>query len=276
MPELRDGETVRILIPNHPDLGKRPWRALDFAHHLRYATDPDTYLPGEDPWLLPTALTDPAVADALEAILQPSWIRRIDDDTAYDDPDSPLISFSTPHLTDTGGDALTGGGIGRMGVFVATATRDQLDLLTAARTLLTEAKATPVRERSPWQQGIAEYVDAMVEGEESDEIEASISSWLLMLRLFDIATSNTPTTSHRPDRLLDERAKQVRLPDPAGTSPAADTALLLGFIDTAPGRDVALDTDGADALRRLQTEWHVAIYGEKSSSGGAILSSFLY
>lgn len=240
MPELRSGETVRILIPNHPDLGKRPWRALDFAHHLRYATDPDTYLEGEDPWRLPTALTDPAVADALEAILQPSWIRRIDDDTAYDDPDSPLISFSTPRLTDTGFDALTGGGIGRMGVFVATATRDQLDLLTAARTLLTEAKTTPVRERSPWQQ------------------------------------DNTPTTSHRPDRLLDERAKQVRLPDPAGTSPAADTALLLGLIDATGGRDVTLDTDGADALRRLQTEWHTAIYGDRSTTGNAILSSYLY
>uniref|UniRef100_UPI003F498464 hypothetical protein n=1 Tax=Amycolatopsis sp. CA-293810 TaxID=3239926 RepID=UPI003F498464 len=263
MPELREGETVRILIPNHPDLGKRPWRALDFAHHLRYATDPDTYMPGEDPWRLPATLTDPAVADALVAILQPSWIRRIGDDTAFDDPDSPLISFST-------------GSVGRMGVFVATATRDQLDLLTAARTLLTEATTTPVRSRSPWQNDIAEYAFEMAEGEKNDEIEASISSWFLMLRLFDIATTDTPATQHRPDRLLDERAKQVRLPDPAGTSPAADTALLLGLIDTAATRDVALDTDGADALRRLQTEWHVAIYGAKATSGDALLSSFLY
>ncbi|MFE5565944.1 hypothetical protein ACFQ68_13240 [Amycolatopsis japonica] len=276
MPEIRDGETVRILIPNHPDLGKRPWRALDFARHLRYATDPDTYLPGEDPWRLPTALTDPAVADALEAILQPSWIRRIDDDTVFDDPDGPLISFSTAHLTDTSVDALTGGGIGRMGVFVATATRDQLDLLTAARALLIEAKTTPVRERSPWQQDIAEYIDAMVEGEENDEIEASISSWFLMLRVLDVATAEHPVVEHRPDRLLDTTGRLVRQPDPAGTSPAADTALLLGLIDTSRSRDVILDTDGADALRRLQTEWHTAIYGEKSTSGNAILSSFLY
>ncbi|KZB79637.1 hypothetical protein [Amycolatopsis regifaucium] len=275
MPELRDGEVVRILIPDHPDLVKRPWRALEFAHHLRYATDPDTYLDGEDPWRLPTALTNPALADALEAILQPSWIRRIDDDTAVDDPDSPLISFSTANPTDTGVDALTGGGIGRMGVFVATATRDQLELLAAARDLLTEAKTTPLRSRSPWQQEIADYVDAMTEAEENDEIEASISSWMLMLRLFDIATADTPTTSHRPDRLLDERAKQVRLPDPAATSPA-DTAHLLGAIDTAATRDLALDTDAADALRRLQTEWHTALYGDKASSGDAILSSYLY
>ncbi|WP_414945583.1 hypothetical protein [Amycolatopsis sp. cmx-11-32] len=59
-------------------------------------------------------------------------------------------------------------------------------------------------------------------------------------------------------------------------SPSADTALLLGVIDTSGGRDVALDTDGSDALRRLQTEWHIAIYGEKSGSSDALLSSYLY
>jgi len=274
MPELRDGEIVRILIPNHPGLAGQPGRALDFGGVMRRANDPDNYFPGEEPWRLPARLVDPALEEALDAILLHPWIRQIDDDDILDDPDCQVISLSTANLTDTG---VTDGGLGRMGVLIATATRDQLELLAAARDLIADAIAAPYRSRTAEQAEIASFAESMAEAEANDEIEASISSWFLLLRLFDIAVTDTPATEHRPDRLLDERAKQVRLPDPAGTAPAADTALLLGVIDTTPGgRDVVLDTTGADALRRLQTEWHTAIYGDKADSGDTLLSSYLY
>lgn len=59
------------------------------------------------------------------------WILQNNADDIPDNPDRDVVSLSTANLTAAG---VTGGGLGHMGVFVASATRAQLELLAAART----------------------------------------------------------------------------------------------------------------------------------------------
>lgn len=57
-------DTLRILVPDHPDLALG--RAIDFAAALLHANDSDEEIEG---WALPTELVDPALQAALVAIV---------------------------------------------------------------------------------------------------------------------------------------------------------------------------------------------------------------
>jgi hypothetical protein len=172
---------VRILIPDHPDLNVGG--AVSFAAEMRDTADPATYETGAEPWTLPATLTTPALATAMEAILL-LWGYDVGDesrDTAID---------------------LHHAGVQHMGVYVATATRAQLDQLTAARDVMTSATNTPHTQRSPQEREFAEFVDAYNDATGDDEV--SLRAWNVMLDLFAVATATTPTTTHRPERLLDD------------------------------------------------------------------------
>jgi hypothetical protein len=246
-------DAVRILIPDHPDLNVGG--AVSFTAEMRDTADPATYETGAEPWTLPDTLTTPALATAMEAILLP-WGYDVGDesrDTAID---------------------LHHAGVQHMGVYVATATREQLDQLTAARDVMASATNTPPSQRSPADRETAEFVDAYNDATGDDEV--SLRAWNVMLDLFVVATATTPTSTHRPERLLDERGKLVRQPDPAGTSPAADTATLLARIDVTGARPVELSEDEYDAYRRLTVEWHTAIYRDKADTADTQLTSLIY
>jgi hypothetical protein len=118
MPSIATG-TVRILVPNHPDLASVLVRALDFAAVLYATTDPTSYLEGEEPWELPQPLTDPDLSAALEQMLLP-WARDVGDDAR----DTALHMQDATHE--------------HIGVYVATTAPARLRRILAADDLLAQ------------------------------------------------------------------------------------------------------------------------------------------
>ncbi|RSD26410.1 hypothetical protein [Amycolatopsis eburnea] len=262
-------ETVRILIPDHPDLYRRLGRAVDFAGALRHAND--DVEDGDEPWRLPDQLVAPELQQALDvAFLHKPLMWHVGDD-------------SDEARTET---ALSHAGVGHMGVYITSLTCGQLQLLTAAAALLTQAETTPFKERTPLLAEIAAFVDAWREADADNASEASLAAWQTAVALLAIAAAAQSATEHRPDRLLDHEGRLVPVAEPAGPGPAADTALLLERIDAAAAaaaadgegqaREVELDYAGFRAFRRLSVEWHVAIYGAKADSSDALLQSLTY
>lgn len=260
------GDTVRILIPDHPDLYRRLGKAIEFAGALRHAGDDVD--DREEPWRLPEQLLAPELEAALDAAFwhQP-WLRHVGDDS-----EQAQTAIELSHA-----------GVGHMGVYITSLPRDQLQLLTDAAALLAQAKSTAPKERTPLLAEIAEFVDTWREADENDIGDASISAWQTAVALLAIAVAEQSAAEHRPDRLLDHEGRLVPVAETVGTSPAADTALLLAQIDTAAAAadegqalHVKLDTAGFLAFRRLSVEWHIAVYGANANSPDSLLQSFTY
>jgi hypothetical protein len=247
-------ETVRILIPDHPDLHGLAAQATQFVADMRATADPDSYERDAEPWVLPEQLVDPRLETALDAVLHP-WAYALGDE-------EQSTGISLRHA-----------GVEHMPVYIAAATREQLDLLAEARDLLAAASDP----RTAKFQRTIDLVDFIDQNNDGGARHAPIDAWFTMLRLFDVAEGTAPVTEHRPDRLIEGKGILVRQPDSAGTSPAADTELLFTAIDATPaGEPVELDTATFLAYRRLSMEWHVAIYRDQADSAHATLQTWTY
>ncbi|GAA1983523.1 hypothetical protein [Amycolatopsis minnesotensis] len=254
-------DEVRILIPDHPEL--RLAAAIEFAGALQHANDPLPVDEGE-PWRLPEQL----VAADLESALDAAVLHQ--------------PHFSHRHIGDTGPDTDTGidlrhDGVGHMPVYVTTLPREQLRLLLDAAAVLEQAETTSGTESLPALREVREFVDTWREADEDQDGDVSLGAWRTVVRILGLAIADTPAREHRPRRLLDEAGQAVPVADGTGTSPAADTAVLLARIDAAGDtRPVDLDTAAFAAYQRLTIEWHTAIYGPKATSADALLQSNTY
>lgn len=258
-PEPAGGEdTVRILIPDHPELAGVVSGAVEFAGVLRHANTPPADDGDAEPWRLPDQLTAPELEQVLDTIFHP-WGYAVGDDGR-----------------DTG-IPLRHAGIEHMPVYVAAATRTQLARLAAAATVFTQAEVTPAAQRTPLLAEVAEFAALAREVEDPDDGWASLRSWQTILALLEVATATAPEST-RPRRLLAPPAGDLQsLPDAAGTSPAADTVAVLAAIDTAGGTGVVdLDGEAFAALRRLQAEWHAVIYRGRHRPADSLLTSYTY
>lgn len=169
-----------------------------------------------------------------------------------------------------------------MGLYIATATPDQLALLAAALELITAAEAAAPTRRTPEQDEIAQFISRWHEVEEQDDPDASLSAWVSVVRVLTLAVATTPgPPSDRPMWLYDPHGVATPTPTAAGSTPAADTLTLLERLDLegldADGRkSVDLDETGWQAWQRLVAEWHAAVYGPRADEPDAKLSSFAY
>jgi hypothetical protein len=250
-------ETVRILIPDHPDLALG--RAVEFGGSLRHANDTDDDV---EPWQLPDQLIAPELEQALfDAVLHQPWFRHVGDDR-----EDARTEIQISHA-----------GIGHMGVYITTMERAQLQRLVDAAALLRQADSTPFAERTPLLAEIGAFVERWRDADKHDDIEPALSAWLTVVALMAIAIAEQPTAEHRPERLLDHRGNMVPVASSEGTSPAADTALVLEQIDAAgDAREVDLDAAAFLAFRRLTSEWHIAIFDDRSTDPMSMLSSYAY
>src|SRR3954464_11141567 len=89
-------ETVRILIPDHPDLYGQLGRAIDFACLLRRANDIDD---AGEPWQLPDQLIAPELEQALDAaVLDQAWFRHVGGDGEGTRTEIPLRYANVGHM----------------------------------------------------------------------------------------------------------------------------------------------------------------------------------
>lgn len=256
-------ETVRVLVPDHLDLVGVINKAIEFAAELHLANDPTIDRDG-DPWRLPDQLVDAELQAALEAITAHSWRFDVGHDTAGRDTAIPVNHSGTGH----------------MGVYVTTATRPQLTLLTAALQLMVQAETTRATQRLPALGEVTQFVDLWTEIDEHDDADASLSDWRTVVRILGLAIAAAPSArGDRPARLYVSEGTDARLVPTAaaeGTSPAVDTAVVLARFDAGDGRSIDLDGEAWEAWQRLTAEWHGAVYGVRSDSHDALLSSWAY
>lgn len=254
----RPDDTVRILIPDHDNLGGQVRQAAEFAGSLRHANDDD----GSEPWQLPDQLTAPALEQAIDdAVLHQPWFWHVGDLREH-----ARTEISIAHA-----------GIGHMGVYVTSMPRVQLQALLDAAALLRQAEDAPFAERTPVLAEIGAFVSAWRHADKHEDLEASLAGWLVTVAVLGLAVAGQPTTEHRPHRLLDAVGRFRPVGSTDGTSPAADTALLLERIDAAgDSREVELDAEAFEAFRRLVTEWHAAIYGARANDPSSLLGSMDY
>ncbi|WP_280216659.1 hypothetical protein [Nocardia neocaledoniensis] len=251
-------ETIRVLVPDHMDLVGVISRAIEFAADLRHANDP---LEDGEPWELPAPLVDAELQVALETSVMHPWQLDIGHDTAGRDTAIPVSHDGTGH----------------MGLYVATATRSQLELLVDAAQLIHRVETTPLGQRDRAAREVAEFLSVW---EEIDDEDASLSAWRTVVRILGLAIAAAPSTSDaRPPRMYTtEGTDAVLVPtaDVKGTSPAADTALVLARLDAGPGGSIDLDSAAWEAWQRLTAEWHSAIYGARANTHSALLTSWTY
>jgi hypothetical protein len=252
-------EIVRVLIPDHPDLAGQLARALEFGAVLRHANEPDTEA-GSEPWRLPDQLVAPELEEALDAAVLHDWHFHVGNDAAGTD-----TAIAVSHAN-----------FGHMGLYITSATTTQLTLLAAALDLLIRAENTPPSQQLPAQREIAQFIEVSRDADKSGEDDASLSAWETVVRVLALAAAAAPTTTNRPPSLYTVEASLLPVPDADGTSPAADTRLVLDRIDAGNGRSAELDDAAFRAWRRLTAEWHTAIYGARANTPDSLLMSYAY